>query len=57
MAGRAARGPVRTLPSMEATASGALLVAVFAAVTVAVAFLAVRLLRATRGGSDGSPDA
>jgi len=42
---------------MEATVSGALLVAVFAAVTVAVAFLGVRLLRATRGGSDGSSDA
>jgi hypothetical protein len=57
MAGAPPGGPVRTLPSMEATASGALLVAVFAAVTVAVAFLAMRLLRATRGGSDGSPDA
>jgi hypothetical protein len=42
---------------MEATVSGAFLVAVFAAVTVAVAFLAVRLLRATSGGSDGSSDA
>jgi hypothetical protein len=57
MAGAPPREPVRTLPSMEATVSGALLVAVFAAVTVAVAFLAVRLLRATRGGSGGSSDA
>jgi hypothetical protein len=57
MAGTPLGGPVRTLPFMEATASGALLVAVFAAVAVAVAFLALRLLRATRGGADGSSDA
>lgn len=57
MAGTPLGGPVRTLPFMEATASGALLVAVFAAVAVAVAFLAVRLLRAAGGGSDGSSDA
>jgi hypothetical protein len=43
---------------MQGTVSGALLVAVFAAVTVSAVFLAARLLRATRGdGSDGPSDA
>jgi hypothetical protein len=42
---------------MEGTVSGMLLIAAFAAVTVSVAFLAARLLRATRDdGSHGSSD-
>jgi len=50
--------PVRTLPCMQGTVSGALLVVVYAAVTVLAVFLAARLLRATRGDDpDGSPDA
>jgi hypothetical protein len=42
---------------MEGTVTGGLLVAAFAAVTVSVAFLAARLVRATRrDGSHGSSD-
>jgi hypothetical protein len=56
--GCTARGPLRTLPGMQGTVSGVLLVAVFAAVLVAAVFLAARLLRATSGeGSDGASDA
>jgi hypothetical protein len=58
MAGAPARGAVRTLPFMEGTVSGLILVAAFAMVTVLAVFLAARLLRATRGdGSHGSSDA
>ena len=43
---------------MAGTVSGVLLIAAFAAVTVSVAFVAARLLRATRGnGCHGSSDA
>jgi hypothetical protein len=42
---------------MEATVSGLFLIAAFAAVAVAVGFVAARLLRAARGDSEGSSDA